>query len=102
MFGNFAVSLTFLGAGLLSLLANPASASPGQSSPNASNCCHSLNGSLVRIMPAAGKYRIQNVATGLFLDALNANQGMDSFNCQFYSQILRLVPTLADGTPVCP
>lgn len=102
MFGNFAVSLTFLGAGLLSLLANPASASPGQSSSNAGNFCHSLNDSLVRIMPAAGKYRIQNVATGLFLDALNANQGMHLFNCQFYSQILRLVPTLADGTPVCP
>ena len=102
MFGNLAVSLTFLGAGLLSLLANPASASPGQSSPNASNCCHSLNGSPVRIMPAAGKYRIQNVATGLFLDAFNANQGMHFFNCQFNSQILKRIQILADGTPVCP
>lgn len=79
MFGKLLTTVALLGIGLLNAAAGaPSSVSPGTSQHNRLICLHSHRVLAVAI-PTSGKYRIQNAATGLFMDDPNSNQGMHNY-----------------------
>lgn len=75
MLGKLLTSVAFLSVGLFNFVA----AAPTGVSPGKLHTLHLVTKHahcfIALAIPTSGKYRIQNAATGFFIDDLNSNQG---------------------------